>query len=231
MRISLLASLALVAVTACSSDSGGSNGGTTTPGGTNNPAYNIAPDTALAIQSAVVGSTLQVAVKVTLNNQPAPNITVTWAAAPGNGVPTQATSVTNAAGSAANTWRISDTTRLNVLTVAIAGIASATFQATGLAGPAVNIVRVTKDSSATVSGASTLLTVRATDKGGNPVPGVTIAWTATGGNLTLSQSKTGSGGNADVVFTAGSIGGPAAVYTITAAASGIGSVSFKVAGL
>jgi adhesin/invasin len=231
MRILLLASLALVAVTACSNDSGGTNGGTTTPGGGNNPAYNIAPDTALAVQSAVVGSTLPVAVKVTLNNQPAPNVTVTWAAAPGNGVPTQATSVTDATGSATNPWRISDTTRVNVLTVAITGIASATFQATGLAGPPVNIVRVTKDSLATVSGASTLLTVRATDKGGNPVPGVTITWTATGGNLTLSQSKTGSSGNADVVFTAGSIGGPSAVYTVTAAASGIGSVSFKVAGL
>ena len=116
-------------------------------------------------------------------------------------------------------------------TAAIPSIASATFQATGLAGPAVNLVRLTKDSSATVSGASTLLTVRATDKGGNPVPGVTVTWTATGGSLTLSQSKTGPGGNADVVFTAGSIGGAAAVYTITAAAQGIGSVSFKVTGL
>ena len=231
MRISLFASLALVAVTACSKDSGSTDGGPTTPGGTNNPAYNVAPDTALAIQTAVVGSTLQVAVKVTLNNQPAPNVTVVWAATSGNGVPTQASSVTDAAGSATNTWRISDTARVNVLTAAITGIASATFQATGLAGPAVNLIRVTKDSSATVSGSSTLLTVRATDKGGNPVPGITVTWTASGGSLTLPQTKTGSSGNADVVFTAGQIGGPASVYTVTAAAQGLGSVSFKVAGL
>lgn len=230
MRISLLASLALLAVAGCSKDSG-SSGTPTSPGGTNNPAYNIAPDTALAVQSAVVGSTLQVAAKVTLSGQPSPNVTVTWSATSGNGVVTQATSVTDATGTATNTWRISDTARVNVLTAAIPSIASATFQATGLAGAAVNLVRVTKDSSATVSGASTLITVRATDKGGNPVPGVKVTWTSTGGNLTLAQSTTGATGNADVVFTAGSIGGPAGVYTVTAAAPGIGSVSFKVTGL
>lgn len=231
MRNSLLASLALVAVVGCSKDSGNDGTPTSPPGGGNNPAYNIAPDTALAVQSAIVGSTLQVAAKVTLDNQPAPNVTVTWSAASGNGVPTQATSVSDANGIVTNTWRISDTARVNVLTVAIAGSSSANFQATGLSGPAMNLVRVTKDSSATVSGASTLLTVRATDKGGNPVPGVSITWTATGGSLTLSQSTTGSGGNADVVFTAGSLGAPPTVYTVTAAAAGIGSVSFKVTGL
>jgi hypothetical protein len=230
MRISLFASFALLAVAGCSKDSGSSET-PTSPGGTTNPAYNIAPDTALAVQSAIVGSTLQVAAKVTLSGQPSPNVTITWSATAGNGVVTQATSVTDATGTVTNTWRISDTARVNVLTAAIPGSASATFQATGLAGPAVNLVRITKDSSATVSGASTLLTVRATDKGGNPVPGVSIGWSATGGSLTLTQTTTGPSGNADVVFTAGSIGGAAAVYTVTAAAPGIGSVSFKVTGL
>jgi Big-like domain-containing protein len=234
LRTSLFAPFAVLAVFAvagCSKDS--ENGGTTSPGGGNNnqPAYNIAPDTALAVQSAVVGSVLQVAAKVTLSGQPSPNVTVTWSATSGNGVVTQATSVSDAAGMVTNTWRISDTARVNVLSVAIPSITSATFQATGLAGPAMNIVRISKDSSATISGASTLLTVRATDKGGNPVPGVTVTWTASGGSLTLQQTKTGASGNADVVFTAGSIGGPATVYTVTAAAQGIGSVSFKVTGL
>ena len=233
MRTSLFASIVVLAVAAggCSKDS--NDGGTTSPGGgnNNNPAYNIAPDTALAVQSAVVGSTLQVAAKVTLSGQPSPNITVTWSATSGNGVVTQATSVTDATGTAKNTWRISDTARVNVLTAAIPSIASATFQATGLAGPAVSLIRVTKDSSATVSGASILLTARATDKGGNPVPGVTVTWTASGGSLTRSQTTTGATGNADVVFTAGSIGAATKVYTITAAAQGIGSVSFKVTGL
>ncbi len=232
MRIAPFASFALIAVvvSGCSKDSG-NDGTPTSPGGTTGPAYNIAPDTALAIQSAVVGSTLQVAAKVTLSGQPSPNITVTWSATAGNGVVTQATSVTDATGTAKNTWRISDTAHVNVLTAAIPGVASATFQATGLSGPAVSIIRVTKDSSATVTGSSTLLTVRTTDKGGNPVPGVKITWTASGGSLTLSQSTTGSSGNADVVFTAGSPGSPATVYTVTAAAQGIGSVSFKVSGL
>jgi Big-like domain-containing protein len=233
MRISAFASIALplvVAVGGCSKDSG-STGTPTSPGGNNGPAYNIAPDTALAVQTAVVGSTLQVAAKVTLSGQPSPNITLTWSATSGNGVVTQATSVTDATGTAKNTWRISDTARVNVLSVAIPSVASATFQATGLAGPVTNIVRISKDSTAIVSGSSTLLTVRATDKGGNPVPGVTINWTASGGSLTLTQTTTGASGNADVVFTAGSIGGPAAVYTVTAASQGIGSVSFKVTGL
>jgi len=234
MRISAFTSIVLpllVAAGACSKDSG-NDGTTTSPGGGNTgPAYNIAPDSALASQSAIVGSTLQVSAKVTLSGQPSPNITVTWSATSGNGVVTQATSVTDATGTVKNTWRISDTARVNVLTAAIPSVASATFQATGLAGPATNIVRVSKDSSATVSGSSTLLTVRATDKGGNPVPGITINWTASGGSLTLTQGTTGASGNADVVFTAGSIGGPTKVYTVTAAAQGIGSVSFKVTGL
>lgn len=233
MRTSLFASLVVIAVVAggCSKDSNDDGTPTSPGGGNNSPAYNIAPDTALAVQTAVVGSTLQVAVKVTLSGQPSPNVTLTWSAASGNGVVTQATSVTDATGTATNTWRISDTARVNVLSVAIPGITSATFQATGLAGPAAALIRVTKDSSATVSGSSTLLTVRATDKGGNPVPGVTVAWTASGGSLTLSQTKTGATGNADVVFTAGSPGSSTTVYTITATAPGIGSVSFKVTGL
>ena len=88
MRISLFASLALVAVTACSKDSG-STETPTSPGGTNNPAYNIAPDTALAVQSRR-GVHPAGRREGDLNGQPAPNITVAWSATSGNGVVTQA---------------------------------------------------------------------------------------------------------------------------------------------
>jgi hypothetical protein len=88
--------------------------------------------------------------------------------------------------------------------------------------------KVTADSTAVVAGASTLLTVRVTDKSGNPVTGSTVTWATTGGALTTSTTTTGSSGNGQVVF---STDRTPKSYTVTATAGSLGTLTFKVVGL
>jgi adhesin/invasin len=217
------------AAAACSSDSG--SGGSTSPTTPTTPSTNgiaITVDTALAARTAVVGSVLPASVHVTQNGQPAPNISVTWTVSAGGGSVAAATTVSDASGIATNTWTLSDTARVSILTAGIVNVASVTLQATTTAGPPAAVVKVSADSVVVVAGATTLLTVRVTDKTGNPVPGVSVSWAASGGALTTTTTTTGSSGNGQVVF---STDASPKSYTVTATVAGIGALTFKVVGL
>ena len=118
--------------------------------------------------------------------------------------------------------------RTATLTGGIAGVSAANLLVTTTAGPATAIVRASADSVAVVAGSSTLVTAKVTDRSGNAVPGVSVAWTTTGGTLTTAATVTGSSGNAQVVFSTASA--PRS-YTVTATVAGIGALTFKVVGL
>jgi adhesin/invasin len=124
------------------------------------------------------------------------------------------------------TWTLGDTARVYTLTAAITG-ASVTLQATAGAGDATVFTKVSPDTLVVAAGASTLITARAVDKFGNPVPGVVVAWTTTGGALTAATTTTGASGNAEVAFS--SDPSPRS-YTITATAAGLGATTFTVVG-
>lgn len=221
--------LAVLAV-ACSSDS--SNSGTsntpTTPTTPTTNGYSVSVDSVFGSRTAMVGTSLPSEVRVSLNGQPAGGATITWTVSAGGGTANPTTSLTNAAGVATTTWTLSDTVRTATLTGGIAGVSAANLLVTTTAGPATAIVRASADSVAVVAGSSTLLTAKATDKSGNLVPGVSVAWTATGGALTSATTVTGSSGNAEVVF---STDGAPRSYTVTATVTGIGALTFKVVGL
>lgn len=215
----------LIVAAAC----GGSDGSTggTGPGGNPSPnAYSLSADSTVIQRTATVGTALPTPVTVELAGKPAANVTVSWFPAVGSGSVSSKTSVTDANGVASVTWTLSDTAHVNTLT-ATAGTGSVNVTATGTAGAATGIAKASPDSTRLVAGASTLLSVRATDAFGNLVAGVPVTWAASGGALDLSSSTTGSFGMANVVFMTSST--PAS-YTITANAGALGSVTFTVVG-
>lgn len=227
MRI--YAFLAAVLTVACGSDSSsGSTDTPTTPTTPSTTAYVVSVDSAFAIRTARVGTSIPAEVRVSQNSQPAAGITVTWSVSTGGGTANPTTSVTNSAGVATTTWTLSDTVRTSKLTGGITGVSSADLQVTTTAGPATAIVRASADSVGVVAGSSTLLTARVTDKSGNSVSGVTVNWTSTGGSLTSTTTVTGTGGNGQVVF---STDAAPRSYTVTATVAGIGALTFKVVGL
>jgi hypothetical protein len=127
---------------------------------------------------------------------------------------------------AAATWTLGDTARVYTLTAAITG-ASVTLQTTATAGDPVAMSKVSHDTLVVAAGASTLVTVRAVDKLGNPVAGVVVSWASTGGALTAATTTTGASGNAEVAF---STDPTPRSYTINATATGLGTATFIVVG-
>ena len=225
MRRFFLFALSLSAAAACGSSSDGS-GGTTTPGGPSSTAYSLSADSTFQARTALIGSALPTTVHVELGGVPAANVTVNWFPNALSGTVSSKTSTTDANGNASVTWTLSDTVRVNTLT-ATAGTGSVNVTAATTPGPVTTLTKASADSTSLVAGASTILTVRATDPFGNRVPGVAIAWSTSGGSLSATSSTTGSAGNADIVFS--TTGAPAS-YSVTAASGSLPAVSFKVVG-
>jgi Bacterial Ig-like domain (group 1) len=185
---------------------------------------NIAADSALANQTAVVGAVIVGKVHVTRAGQPVAGIAVSWIAPPGGGSVSPASSNSDASGVATTSWTLGDTARVYTLTAATSN-GSAALQATAIAGPATTLTKVGTDTVAVAGGASALLTVRSADKLGNPVGGVVVAWTTTGGAITAASTTTGASGKAEVVFSSD----PAPkTYTVTATAAGLGTQTFVI---
>ena len=229
MRLRFFVSLALCAAASCSTDSSasptGSSGGDGSTSSSN--AMNIAVDSAFAVRAAVVGVSLPAKVRVTLNGTPVAGLAVTWTPAARSGTVSAATSATDSTGYAVTTWIVGDSVGTQTLTASITG-ASINLVAEATAGPATTLTKVTADSSAVVAGASLLLTVRTTDKFGNRVSGVPVAWSSSSGALSVTSTTTGPTGQAEVAFTTEATPGLA---TVTASVVGFGTATFKVVGM
>jgi len=221
----LFALTLLLAAAACGSSSDGS-GSTGPTGGSSDKAYSLSADSTFLARTVPIGSALPTTVHVELGGVPAVNVTVSWFPNTLSGTVDTKTSTTDANGNASVVWTLSDTVRVNTLT-ATAGTGSVNVTATTTPGPVTTLTKASADSTSLVAGASTLLTVRAADQFGNRVPGVAITWTASGGSLSTTNSTTGSAGNADVVFVTTAT---PATYSVTATATGLAPVSFKVIG-
>jgi hypothetical protein len=224
MRRFLLLAISLSAAAACGSDGGT---GSTGPGGTtSNTPYSLSADSAFLDRTAPIGTSLPTTIHVELGGQPAANVAVSWVVPKGNGTLSSTTSTTDALGNASVTWTIGDTAQVNTLT-AVAGTGSVNVTATGTPGPATVLTPATADSTSLVAGASTLILVHAADSFGNPVPGVVITWSSSGGSLNLPTSTTGATGNASVVFSTTTT---PTTYAVTAASASLNPLAFKVIG-
>ncbi|MBK8004309.1 MAG: Ig-like domain-containing protein [Gemmatimonadetes bacterium] len=196
--------------------------------------------TALALaggngQTVTAGAALAtpLTVLVTDNNgNPVQGVTVGWATTGGSMAP--ASSATNASGIASTTWTLGPTAGAQSATGAVAGLTGSpvNFSATATAGAAASLAKSAGDNqSATVN--TTVATsprVLVSDQFGNPVSGVSVTFSVTGGggSLTGGSQVTNAGGLATV--GSWTLGTSAGANTLQASVTGLGSVSFAATG-
>jgi len=160
-------------------------------------------------------------------------VSVTFAVAGGGGSVTGASQVTNASGVATvNSWTLGNSAGANSLTATVTGLTPATFTATGTAGPATQVaINAGDNQTATVNTAvATSPSVLVRDAFNNPVQGVTVTFTVTGGggSRTGGNPSTNPSGLAQV--GSWTLGMTAGANSLTATVAGVGSVIFNATG-
>ncbi len=139
-----------------------------------------------------------------------------------------ATSITDTTGMAQTIWTLPQEAGIQSAQASVSGATSAAFTATGVPGAPTNLALVSGNAQAGGLGlpSDDPLVVRVTDQYGNGVSGVDVTWVVTQGFAsvpTVTQSQTDGRAEAPVVY--GQLSGP---ITITAGASGLGSVQFQL---
>ena len=190
-------------------------------------------------QSVVVGTAVltppAVIVKDRFTN-PVPGVSVVFTVASGGGTIVGNAAITNSAGvAAATSWTMGTTVGANTLTALAltSGITGnpVTFSATATAGAAARLTAVGSTSlTGTVAKAlSPVPQVKVTDASGNAVAGAVVTFTPSAGSLIgpVGSKTTDAAGLASPdVWLLGPVAGS---YTLTAAASGVTSVTFTAA--
>ncbi|MEO8522435.1 MAG: Ig-like domain-containing protein, partial [Acidobacteriota bacterium] len=172
-------------------------------------------------QSAAVGAALpdSVVVRVTdTKGRPVLGQQVVFAVSGAGGSVSPDTVSTNANGLAAVRWVLGAAAGAQTLTARVIGPnvpqgLSATASAAAASGGAAAIAAV-KGANQTATAGSLLpdsLVVRVTDANGNPVAGIDVSWSATGGgSVSAPTVATGADGRAGVLRTLGATAGPQA---------------------
>jgi adhesin/invasin len=163
-------------------------------------------------QRGAVGSVLVDSLGVALrthDGRPVAGVLVTWSVPTGAGTVTPATSRTDVNGAASTSWRLGMALGLAQAT---ATVDDGTLIFTSLAeadAPAA-VAPVSGGGEGPVGGVlADPLTVRVTDRHGNPVPGAGVAWVAVtgGGSVKPAQSTTDAQGIASAQWTLGLLAG------------------------
>lgn len=212
---------ALGAATGCSGDGGN---------GPSQEATTIAVASG-SVQNGTVGSTLPtpIGVRVTdAGGDPVSGVAVTFAVTAGNGSLAAAAAVTtNAQGIASTSWTIGTESGVNnnVATATAAGLSGSpvTFRASGNPGAPTKVVAVSgnNQNAQFFQLAALPLVAAVRDAYDNPVPGVTLDWTYSGGGSISAGTPTNAMGQTSVTRT---IGGTMSGYLTTATIPG-GSIS------
>lgn len=190
-------------------------------------------------QEAVAGTELPEPIVVRVldaDGDPIRGQLVNFRVTSGGGSVFSGSALTNASGEARERWTLGTSTataqRLEARAVegeTGAATVSGTFEATALPDAA---HRVESAGTAPVEGTAGLalgfpLIVAVVDQHGNPVPGVTVSWAATGGGAVAAASATTDAtGRASAVWT---LGPQAGTQAATATVAGVPAVSFTVA--
>jgi hypothetical protein len=155
------------------------------------------------------------------NGNPVSGATITWTVTLGGGSLGAPTSSTDSAGLARALWTVGKAIGANQATATVGALPAQTFTATGRAGPAAGLARVSGDgqTGATSAALPSPLVVKVTDLNGNPVGGVSVAWqvTAGGGSATPGIATSDTAGLARATWTLGSAAG---MHTVNALAAG-----------
>ena len=185
---------------------------------------------------AVAGSSVAEKPSVVIKDQrgnPMAGVSVTFAAVLGGGSVSGASQTTSATGVATvGDWVLGTTAGANALTASASGLSPLTFAATGVAGPASQIVKANDAQSATVGTAVPLApAVTVTDANGNPVAGATVAYSVAsgGGSITGTSATTGSNGVA--TLGAWTLGTTAGANTLSVSSGSLPAATFTATGV
>lgn len=166
-------------------------------------------------QTGVAGGILpdSLAVRVTdATNRPVAQIRVAFTADAGGGRTEPDTAVTDNTGRAAARWVLGAQAGTHKVAANVVGSTqlAASFTATVSAGTAAKFQLVSGDGQTAPAGTTLAspLVVKATDAQGNPVAGIVVAWSATGGGtVTPATNSTGADGTASAQRTLGPTAG------------------------
>jgi adhesin/invasin len=169
-------------------------------------------------QTAVVGQPLAQPLKVVVTEGGAASAgaSVTWSAAAGSVDPASAT--TDANGIATTAWTLGTVSGSQSASAALSGASGSPviFTATANPGAAASLAKAGGDNQTGAPGTPLAVSVQAkvSDQFGNGVPGVDVAWAASGGSVSAGTVPTDASGVSSVTVTLGAAGS----ITITATA-------------
>lgn len=180
-------------------------------------------------QTIVAGNNASAPLVAQINSTagtPLPNVELRWAVVSGGGSLLTLVDTTNASGQA-QTMYLSPARAGSAKVSASSGGAANTFVITVAADTIGQLTAYAGDGAAALVGYQLTLIARATDRFGNPMPGVNVAWSTSDGLLQLSSDVTDSTGKASNIVTVGPDTGKVAIV----ASSRFNAVTFTVSAL
>jgi hypothetical protein len=179
-------------------------------------------------QTGTVQQALAAPFVVKLTDQfgvPRSGVTVSWTRLSGTGTLSAASSTTDASGLASIQYTLGGTPGDETVSAAVSDVAQTlTFTAHAVAGAPSAVVLISGSAQSDTVGKTlaNAFVVKVTDAAGNPLGGVTVTWTRTGGTGSAASgtSTTNTNGLASVKYT---LGNTAGTETVTASVSGVAS--------
>lgn len=202
------------------------------------PAKDLVPASVTAVSTdtlrGVVGAAASGPLSVIVKNKTGEALDttlVTFAVVSGNGTVSSAAVRTNATGQASTTWTLGSTVGLQTVTATVGSLTPITFTAVATVGAATTMTKVAGDAQSAPINTNVAVApqVKLVDRFGNPVPGVSVAFTVGlgGGSVNGGVSNTNAAGVATVASWR--VGSTVGNNSLTATAGAL-SVSFTATG-
>ena len=175
-------------------------------------------------QSGTVGQPLALPLRVVVTDAgtASAGVTVAWSTTAAGGSVDPASAVTDANGFAASAWTLGTVSGSQTATATLSGASGSpvSFTATAVSDAAASLAKTGGDNQTGQVGTPLAAAVqaKASDQFGNGVPGVNVAWAATGGTVSAATMPTDGSGISAINVTLGGTAGP---ITITATAGSL----------
>jgi len=180
-------------------------------------------------QTAAVGTAVSTPPSVLVtddNDDPVPDVIVTFSVTSGGGSVTGAVDTTDATGVATvGSWTLGTSAGVNELAAASPGLSPVTFTATGTTGAASAVITISGDGQSGAGGAPLAqpLVVAVADQYENPIEGIQVSWATAFGSVDPASSQTDADGLAQTSWT---LDPDSASQTATATVTGLDPATF-----
>jgi hypothetical protein len=185
--------------------------------------------------AGVVGVPLPTPITVVIKNaggEPIPEASVAFAVTGGGGSVASGTVLTDTAGKASTSWTLGPTAGTQTATATVTGLAPVTFTVTAAAGAASAMTKSAGDAQTATAGTNVPVApaVKIADQFGNPVAGVLVTFAVASGGGAVAGASANSGADGIARVASWRLGNTVGSNTLTAAASGLATVTFTATG-